>query len=312
MTVAEALRETGRRLEAVGGTGRLRRRRCCSNTSPARRARASSPTDGRALTPAEEAAFAQAVERRLAGVPIAVYHRRCRLLRPHVRGRRARARAAARNGTPRRSGARARCAAPERPAAHRRHRHRQRRDRDFDRGRNCPMHGCSAPTFRAARSTLRGATPRATTSSSSARFCTAISRSRWCGSRRSTALVANLPYIPTAAIPVAPDPVGFEPRLALDGGADGLDLYRRLIAQLPAILAPQRERLLRSGARNDRAAGGAGRGRVPRGRASQSARTMRGLRASSRVRASGQDEVCRSAKRSIPSWRSLFSSPAAS
>jgi release factor glutamine methyltransferase len=52
-------------------------------------------------------------------------------------------------------------------------------------------------------------------------------------------LIANLPYIPTADLPAAPDPVGFEPRLALDGGIDGLELYRRLVAQLPALLAPR-------------------------------------------------------------------------
>jgi release factor glutamine methyltransferase len=53
------------------------------------------------------------------------------------------------------------------------------------------------------------------------------------------AVVANLPYVPTAQIPRRPDPVGFEPLVALDGGADGLDLYRRLLAQLPAICTPQ-------------------------------------------------------------------------
>lgn len=51
------------------------------------------------------------------------------------------------------------------------------------------------------------------------------------------AIVANLPYVPTAAIPVKPDPVGFEPVIALDGGDDGLALYRRLFAQLPGVLA---------------------------------------------------------------------------
>ena len=51
------------------------------------------------------------------------------------------------------------------------------------------------------------------------------------------ALVANLPYVPTDEVPHAPDPASFEPRLALDGGADGLDAYRRLIGQLPGILA---------------------------------------------------------------------------
>ena len=50
-------------------------------------------------------------------------------------------------------------------------------------------------------------------------------------------IAANLPYIPTATLlelPVA----RFEPRLALDGGEDGLDLIRRLLHQAPAYLSP--------------------------------------------------------------------------
>jgi release factor glutamine methyltransferase len=54
--------------------------------------------------------------------------------------------------------------------------------------------------------------------------------------RRFDVLVANLPYVPTAQIPTAPDPVGFEPRVALDGGADGLELYRRLLPAAPRLL----------------------------------------------------------------------------
>jgi release factor glutamine methyltransferase len=54
--------------------------------------------------------------------------------------------------------------------------------------------------------------------------------------RRFHAIVANLPYIPTADLPARPDPVGFEPRAAVDGGPDGLALYRRLLPQIPALL----------------------------------------------------------------------------
>jgi release factor glutamine methyltransferase len=52
------------------------------------------------------------------------------------------------------------------------------------------------------------------------------------------AVVANLPYVPAGDLPVRPDPAAFEPPLALDGGADGLALYRRLLPDLPALLAP--------------------------------------------------------------------------
>jgi release factor glutamine methyltransferase len=53
-----------------------------------------------------------------------------------------------------------------------------------------------------------------------------------------TCIVANLPYIKSAEIPQLPNPVGYEPRVALDGGQDGLGLYRRLAEQLPPLLAP--------------------------------------------------------------------------
>ena len=44
-------------------------------------------------------------------------------------------------------------------------------------------------------------------------------------------IVANLPYIPTDRISKLQPEVQKEPVLALDGGADGLDLIRRLLAQ---------------------------------------------------------------------------------
>jgi release factor glutamine methyltransferase len=44
-------------------------------------------------------------------------------------------------------------------------------------------------------------------------------------------IVANLPYIPTAEIDTLMREVRHEPRPALDGGVDGLNVIRRLIAQ---------------------------------------------------------------------------------
>ena len=50
---------------------------------------------------------------------------------------------------------------------------------------------------------------------------------------------ANPPYIPRALIDSLPREVAcFEPRLALDGGPDGLRILRRLIAGAPALLRP--------------------------------------------------------------------------
>lgn len=51
-------------------------------------------------------------------------------------------------------------------------------------------------------------------------------------------IVANLPYIPTTDVPKKPDPVGYEPRQATDGGADGMDQYRKLLQAAPGLLAP--------------------------------------------------------------------------
>ena len=56
-------------------------------------------------------------------------------------------------------------------------------------------------------------------------------------------IVSNPPYVPTGELPHLQREVAeFEPRLALDGGADGLDAYRRLAAQLAVL--PVRPRLV--------------------------------------------------------------------
>jgi release factor glutamine methyltransferase len=52
-------------------------------------------------------------------------------------------------------------------------------------------------------------------------------------------LAANVPYIPTAQIGLLPaEAREYEPRAALDGGADGLDVLRRVAAEAPRWLAP--------------------------------------------------------------------------
>ena len=51
-------------------------------------------------------------------------------------------------------------------------------------------------------------------------------------------IVSNPPYIPTSVIDTLQREVkDFEPRLALDGGQDGLDIYRRIAADAPKYLA---------------------------------------------------------------------------
>ena len=61
-------------------------------------------------------------------------------------------------------------------------------------------------------------------------------------------IVANPPYIPSAEIDaLAPEVRDYDPRLALDGGADGLDFYRRLAAEAPGFLRPAGRMMLESG-----------------------------------------------------------------
>jgi release factor glutamine methyltransferase len=55
--------------------------------------------------------------------------------------------------------------------------------------------------------------------------------------RRLDIVAANLPYVRSEAIAGLPIAASFEPRPALDGGADGLDVVRRLLARLPDVLA---------------------------------------------------------------------------
>jgi release factor glutamine methyltransferase len=63
--------------------------------------------------------------------------------------------------------------------------------------------------------------------------------SHWCMQVEGTfdIIISNPPYIPTADIgTLAPEVANFEPKLALDGGADGLSCYRAIVASLPKVL----------------------------------------------------------------------------
>lgn len=235
MTVAEALRESGRRLDAVGGTGRLDALLLLEHVTGISRT-GFIVDDARELSAAEAAAFAAAVERRLTGVPIAYLTKSAGFYRRTF-------------------------AVDERvlvPRPETEHLVEAALDDLRKRGKSEPRVADIGTGSGAIAITIAAEIPGAWV------FGTDISRAAIAVARGNAArnnvfqectflhgdlaaplarfapfdcVIANLPYVPSAAIAAAPDPVSFEPRLALDGGADGLDLYRRLIAQLPPLLA---------------------------------------------------------------------------
>ena len=70
-------------------------------------------------------------------------------------------------------------------------------------------------------------------------------------------LVANAPYVPTAAIALMPPEArDYEPAVALDGGADGLDVVARIVAAAPDWLSPNGRLLFETSQAQVRAAVG--------------------------------------------------------
>ena len=67
-------------------------------------------------------------------------------------------------------------------------------------------------------------------------------------------VLCNPPYIPSAELAgLMPEVAGYEPARALDGGADGLGAYRRIVAALPGLLAPGGVAVLELGVGQDAA-----------------------------------------------------------
>jgi release factor glutamine methyltransferase len=64
---------------------------------------------------------------------------------------------------------------------------------------------------------------------------------------RADVLIANLPYLTSAEFETGSGSLAWEPRRALDGGAEGLDVLRRLISMLPTGLAGDGVALLEIG-----------------------------------------------------------------
>ena len=54
---------------------------------------------------------------------------------------------------------------------------------------------------------------------------------------RPDVVTANLPYVSSAEVDERVGSLGFEPRIAVEGGADGLDLLRRFLEDVPARVA---------------------------------------------------------------------------
>ena len=72
-------------------------------------------------------------------------------------------------------------------------------------------------------------------------------------------VVSNPPYIPAQVIGTLARDVQKEPSLALDGGADGLDAYRKIAAGLPQHVKPDGLAAFGGSARGNRWPGCAGR-----------------------------------------------------
>ena len=77
-----------------------------------------------------------------------------------------------------------------------------------------------------------------------------------CGDETYRMILSNPPYIPTAVCQELQPEVRRDPLMALDGGADGLDFYRRIVREAPAHLLPGGSLLMEIGADEGETAAG--------------------------------------------------------
>ena len=78
----------------------------------------------------------------------------------------------------------------------------------------------------------------------------AVLRGRWADAlaARFDLVVSNPPYIASGELDgLEPEVRLYDPRLALDGGPDGLDCYREIVEELPRLLAPLGAAVLEAG-----------------------------------------------------------------
>jgi ribosomal protein L3 glutamine methyltransferase len=59
------------------------------------------------------------------------------------------------------------------------------------------------------------------------------------GGKRYDLIIANPPYVDAEGMAALPRECRFEPKLAFDGGADGLDIVRRILDEAGKHLTPQ-------------------------------------------------------------------------
>ena len=87
---------------------------------------------------------------------------------------------------------------------------------------------------------------------SASRCCTPICFAAHAG-RRYDLIVANPPYVGAEALAAFPPEYAAEPRIAHDGGADGLEFVRRILAEAGDHLSPTGTLVVEIGQRPRRA-----------------------------------------------------------